>query len=268
MNKYPPAIDCKRSLEKMGAFLERHLRKAKKAKFVIGLSGGVDSAVAASVVCETLGAEKIVAVKMPYKTSNPQSEKDADLLIEKYKIENYRIDISNVVDSYFEENQFLVEAKDNSFFKIRRGNFAARARMAVLFDISAKENALVLGTGNKSEILLGYTTWYGDSASSLNPIGDLYKSQVYQLAKFLKIPERIITKAPSADLWTNQTDEGDMGIKYGEADAILYLVIDKKKGRKEVARILNLPIEKVLKILERVKRNEFKRKLVPIAKMV
>jgi NAD+ synthase len=266
MKKYPPEIDFERSLEKMGSFLEKHLRKAKKDRFVVGLSGGVDSAVVAAVVCETVGSEKLVAVKMPYKTSNPQSEKDADLVIEKYKLKNYRIDISNVVDAYF-ESEFMLEDKNSPFFKLRKGNFAARARMAVLFDISAKENALVLGTGNRSEILLGYTTWYGDSASSLNPIGNIYKTQVYQLAKFLKIPETITSKPPSADLWANQTDEGDMGIKYKDADAVLYLIFDLKKTEKETSKILNISSSKVTKILERVKKNEFKRKLPPIAKI-
>lgn len=267
MKKYPPSINCKRALEIMGLFLEKHLKNAKKEKFVLGLSGGVDSSVVAGVVCETIGKEKLVAVKMPYKTSNPQSEKDADLVIKKYKLNSYRVDISNIVDSYFEENHFLTEDTSNPFFRVRKGNFAARARMAILFDISARENGLVLGTGNRSEILLGYTTWYGDSASSLNPIGNLYKAQVYQLAKHLGIPENIVSKAPSADLWANQTDEGDMGIKYKDADAVLYLIYDAKKNPSEVSRILKISTGMIEKIIQRVKNNQFKRKLPPIAKI-
>ncbi|MCX7830573.1 MAG: NAD(+) synthase [Acidobacteria bacterium] len=139
--------------------------------------------------------------------------------------------------------------------------------MAILFDLSVKENALVLGTGNKSEILLGYTTWYGDSASSLNPLGDLYKQQVYQLARFLRIPNNIIKKAPSADLWANQTDEGEMGVKYKVADAVLYLIFDEKKSPEQVSKILSLKMELISKILQRVKNNEFKRKLPPILKI-
>lgn len=267
LNFYPPPIDCKKSLEKMGLFLEKYLKKAKKKKFVMGLSGGIDSAVVAGVVCMTVGVDKLLVLKMPYKTSNPQSEKDADLIIRKYGMKSYKVEISDIVDSYFEKSCFLESSSDDSFYKVRKGNFMARIRMAILFDFSAKEDALVLGTGNKSEILLGYTTWYGDSASSINPIGNLYKSQVYQLADFIKIPKRIIKKRPSADLWAKQTDEKDMGIRYKEADPVLYLIFDKKMGKIETARILKIQSEKVDKILERVNKNSFKRKLPPIAKI-
>lgn len=260
--KYPLSIDPEKTLRKIGSFLKMHLKKANKDQYVLGLSGGIDSAVVASLVAETLGKEKLIVVKMFYGKLNPQSEKDADLIINKYNLKNYSVDISNIVDSYFDRVK-----EDDNLYKVRKGNFSARVRMAILFDISAKENALVLGTGNKSEILLGYTTWFGDSACSCNPIGNLYKTQVYQLARHLGIPESIIMKPPSADLWKNQTDEEEMGIKYKDADKVLYLIFDKKKSSSEAAKLLRMPKETIDKILVRVKQNEFKRKLPRIAKL-
>ncbi len=259
---YPPKINPELILRKIENFLKKNLKKTNKERFVLGLSGGLDSSVVVSIVAEKLDRDMALVVKLPYRTSNPQSEIDADLIIKKYNFKSYRVDISDIVDSYFGK-----EDENSSLNRVRKGNFAARVRMAILFDISAKENGLVLGTGNKSEILLGYTTWFGDSAYSCNPIGNLYKTQVYQLAHYLKIPESIISKPPSADLWENQTDEKEMGIKYKDADRVLYLIFDRKKTVSETARLLNISKELIDRILMRVKENEFKRKLPGIAKL-
>lgn len=259
---YPPPLNEETAIKIIGNFLDEELSKTSKKKLIVGLSGGVDSALSAVLAVSRLGKEKVLAVKMPYRCSNPQSEKDADLLIKKFSLKSERIDISPIADAYFGK-----KGVDDPKFRIRRGNFLARIRMAILFDISQREDGLVLGTSNKTEMLLGYTTWYGDSASSLNPIGDLYKSQVYQLANYLGIPSKIINKPPSADLWKNQTDEKEMGIAYKDADAILYLVVDERYTLEEAAKILNLPIENVKKVFKRVETTQFKRRLQVVAKM-
>lgn len=258
-HSYPPPLDIETAVRMTDGFLASETHKTGRHKLVVGMSGGVDSAVAAALTVRALGREGLVAVKMPFKSSNPMSEKHADLVIEKLGVKSLRVNITPMVNRYFKDEP---EA-DN----IRKGNFMARTRMAVLFDLSAKLDALVLGTGNKSEWLLGYTTLYGDSACALNPICDLYKTQVYQLAMFLGIPEEIIMKPPSADLWPSQTDEGDMGILYAEADAVLYLAVDRKIARDEIAAKLGMDEEKVSNILERMENMAFKRRLPLFPKM-
>jgi len=253
---YPPPLDEEKAIKIISTFLKDEVKKTGRKKLVVGLSGGIDSALSSILAVKTFGRKSLIAVKMPYKTSNPQSEIDADLLIKELSLKSFRVDISKIVDSYFGE-----ELQEDEKLKLRRGNFLARVRMAILFDISQKENGLVLGTSNKTETLLGYSTLYGDSASSLNPIGDLYKCQIYQLAKYLKIPERIIKKPPSADLWKGQTDEGELGILYKEADAVLYLIVDKGFSNEEVSKTLSIPIERVYKIVSRMNATEFKRRL-------
>jgi NAD+ synthase len=256
---YPPPVDPLTALRITDLFIKDEIDKAGKEKLVVGLSGGVDSALSAVLAARAIGADRLVAVKMPYRTSNPASGTHADLLIEKFGLRSLKVEISPMVDAYFESG--------GDADAVRRGNFMARVRMAVLFDLSAKHNALVLGTGNKSEALMGYTTLYGDSACGLNPIGDLYKTQVFELARFLEIPEEIVSKAPSADLWPGQTDEGEMGILYSEADAILFLLVDENLGREETARILKIPVEKVEKVWDKVEKSRFKRKLPNVAVM-
>ncbi len=256
---YPPPLDIKMALTIIDRFLVSETGKTGRKRLVVGMSGGVDSALSAALAVRALGKENLLAVKMPYKSSNPLSEKHADTVIGKLGVESLRVDITPMVDAYF--------ASDPGANEVRKGNFMARMRMAVLYDLSAKLDALVLGTGNRSEWLLGYTTLYGDSACALNPIGGLYKTQVYQLAMFMGIPDEIISKAPSADLWPDQTDEGDMGILYSEADAVFYLAVDEKRSSSEVSYMLKMPVEKVELILERMDKMDFKRRLPPVAGM-
>ncbi|MGA9752380.1 MAG: NAD+ synthase [Acidobacteriota bacterium] len=254
----PPPVNPELALAMIDRFLQEELGKTGLTGFVIGLSGGVDSALACALAVHAVGPERVLAVKMPYRTSAPQSEADADLLIGRFGIRSERVDISALVDAHFEG--------DLGASALRRGNFMARMRMAVLFDRSSMDRALVLGTSNKTELLLGYGTWYGDMASSLNPIGDLYKSQVWQLARHLALPESVLAKPPSADLWPGQTDEGEMGLSYAEADAILYLLVDERCTAQEVAGRGHSQAV-VAKILTMVQRSQFKRRLPIIAKL-
>jgi NAD+ synthetase len=210
----PPEIDAAVTAQWLVAFLRDELivRRAIP-RAVFGLSGGVDSAVTAFLCARALGPENVYAVRMPYKTSHPSSLSDAQLVVDALKIHSRTIDISAAVDGYL---QFEPDADAR-----RRGNVMARLRMVVLFDQSAKLDALPIGTGNKTERLLGYFTWHADDTPPVNPIGDLLKSQVWELARYLGVPAPLIEKAPSADLQADQTDEADLGITYERADAIL-----------------------------------------------
>ena len=254
----PPKVNPKIALSMIDRFLQEELGKTDLKGVVLGLSGGVDSALASALAVHALGPERVLAVKMPYRTSSAASEADADAVITQLGLRAERVDISPMVDAYFNG------VPDAS--PLRRGNFMARVRMAVLFDRSAHEGFLVLGTSNKTELLLGYGTWYGDMASSLNPMGDLYKTQVWQLARHMGLPESVVSKAPSADLWPDQTDEGEMGLSYAEADAILCLMVDERFTVEEVAAAGH-PLALVQKVLGMVEGSQFKRRLPIIAKL-
>jgi NAD+ synthase len=254
----PPALNLNLAQRVIHRFLQEELAKTGMQGFVVGLSGGVDSAVACVLAARAIGPEKVLALKMPYRTSSPRSEEDADRVIAQLGVRSGRADISPAVDAYFQT--------DPEASPLRRGNFMARVRMACLFDRSAKERALVLGTSNKTELLLGYGTWYGDMASSLNPIGDLYKTQVRALAQELALPESVVRKPPSADLWPDQTDEGEMGLTYADADAILYLLVDERFTVEEVAA-QGYSQELVRKVLRMVEGSQFKRRLPVICKL-
>lgn len=210
----PPGIDPDVATQWLVAFLRDELcvrRRIERA--VLGLSGGVDSAVTAYLCARALGARNVYAIRLPYKTSSPESLEDAQLVVDDLAVQSRTIDISAAVDGYLAQ-----EAEADAR---RRGNVMARMRMVVLFDQSAKLDALPIGTGNKTERLLGYFTWHADDAPPVNPIGDLFKTQVWKLAKHLGVPQRLIDKAPTADLVADQTDEADLGISYAKADAIL-----------------------------------------------
>lgn len=215
----PPHINPHITEQWLIAFLQDELIGRRNIHHaVIGLSGGVDSAVTAFLCAKALGPENVYAIRMPYRTSSSSSLSDAQLVVDALGINVHTIDISGAVDGYL---QYEPEADAR-----RRGNVMARVRMVVLFDQSAKYDALPIGTGNKTERLLGYFTWHADDTPPVNPIGDLYKTQVWDLARHLGVPQALIEKAPSADLEANQTDEADLGITYAKADAILARMLE------------------------------------------
>lgn len=229
---------------------------------VVGLSGGVDSALAAALAARALGPSRVHAFVLPYRTSNPESARDACLVAEQLGIDHRLIDISPMVDPYFA----LEIPGDGEDDRRRRGNKLARERMTILFDQAKKLGCLVLGTSNKTEILLGYSTVFGDNASSLNPLGDLYKQQVWRLAQHLALPRQVVAKQPSADLWPGQTDEEELGMTYEVADEVLYLLFDLglrpaevvERGYEEAA---------VRRIVRLEQANRFKRRLMLIARL-
>ena len=240
-------------------FIRTEITRAGFKRAVVGVSGGVDSALVCFLTAEALGPENVLALRMPYKTSSPESLEHARLVIERTGVQSRTVDITPMVDAYLE--RYAPDAD-----RVRRGNVMARMRMIVLYDHSASFGGLVVGTGNKTEILLGYTTLYGDAAYALNPIGDLYKTQVWQLAEAVGVPEVIVKKAPSADLWVGQTDEGELGFSYRLADQILYRLVDERYTPEEVIA-QGFPEEVVWAVVERVRRNHYKRIMPPIAKL-
>lgn len=223
------AIDAELATTWLTAFLYDELVERRGIEHaVLGLSGGVDSAVVAFLAARALGAENVHCIRMPYRSSSPDSLGDAQAVIDALGCDAQTIEITAAVDGYL---QFAPDADPR-----RRGNIMARTRMLVLFDQSARLGALPLGTGNKTERLMGYFTWHADDSPPLNPIGDLFKTQVWQLARHLGVPERIVAKAPSADLEADQTDESDLGITYLEADRILSLMLSGFSDAKVAAR--------------------------------
>ncbi len=239
-------------------FVRDEVHKVGVTDAVLGLSGGIDSALVAFIAAEALGPDHVHAICMPYKTSNPESETHARLVAEACGINYSVVPITAMVDAYF---QMFPDA-DN----MRRGNKMARERMTILFDHSALLRGLVLGTSNKTELLLGYGTLYGDMASALNPIGDLYKSQVWQLSEAMGVPAAVIEKKPSADLWAGQTDEEELGFTYREADELLYRMVDLRLTRQELLSA-GFDGQFVDSLYQKIRNSHFKRRLPVIAKV-
>lgn len=256
MNKLD--LNLKEVHNELVEFLKENFKKAGFSKAVLGLSGGIDSALVAYLLRDALGKENVLAIMMPYKSSNPDSLNHAKLVVEDLKINSKTIEITDMIDAYFKNEKDAIS--------LRMGNKMARERMSILFDYSSKENALVVGTSNKTEIYLGYSTQFGDSACALNPIGDLYKTNIWDLSRYLKIPNELIEKKPSADLWEGQTDEQEMGLTYKEADQVLYRLLEENKTVEEV---LSEGFNKDLidNIVKRMNRSEYKRRMPLIAKI-
>ncbi|RCK73678.1 MAG: NAD synthetase [Anaerolineae bacterium] len=242
----------------LSGFIRSEIQRVGFDHAVVGLSGGVDSALACFLAAEALGPENVLAVCMPYRSSSPESLQHAQLVIDALGVHSVIIPITEMVDPLI--------GRDPQMNAVRRGNIMARARMIVLYDQSEVFKGLVVGTGNKTEILLGYTTLYGDSACALNPLGDLYKTQVRQLARAMGVPEVIVAKPPTADLWQGQTDEGELGFTYAEVDQLLYLLVDQRYSPQDCIEA-GFSAEFVQKVVERMRRNHFKRVLPPIAKL-
>ncbi|MEO8274781.1 MAG: NAD+ synthase [Thermoanaerobaculia bacterium] len=240
-------------------FLRDGVENAAASGLVLGLSGGIDSALAAGLAARALGADRVHAYFLPYRASNPQSAVDAAAVAARFGLALRTLDITAQIDAYF-------SGEEASADRLRRGNKMARERMSILFDQSKRLGALVCGTSNKSEILLGYSTVFGDNASSLNPIGDLYKQQVRELSLHLAIPDAVLAKRPSADLWPGQVSEDELGFDYSMADEILYLMFDQGLTAEEVVD-RGYPETVVDRIVHLERANRFKRRMMLIARL-
>ena len=270
MFELPPelAIDTGVARRVIAQFVRGQLRQAGFERAVLGLSGGIDSALVAYLVAEAIGPERLLCVMMPYRTSSPASQGDAEAVVTALGCASELVEITAMVDGYFGADGVVgsggADALEAS--ALRRGNFMARMRMATLYDRSVTWRGLVVGTGNKTESLIGYTTLFGDSACAFNPIGDLYKSQVRQLSAVVGVPETVIRKAPSADLWPGQTDETEAGFTYPVLDRVLFWRVDR---RRSVDEMVAMGFDRAL--VERVDKMvagaEFKRQVPPIAKL-
>ncbi len=282
LNQHLPKIDStnfKNINKLLMNFIREEVGRTGVNKIVLGLSGGIDSAVSCYLAAAALGSENVSAVMMPYKTSSSKSLEDAMQVVKDLNINYYIAYITDQIDSYFAQPVYNKSYYNNSSLdfekkynendyelKLRMGNKMARERMSILYDYSYILNSLVLGTSNKSELLLGYGTIYGDMASAINPIGDIYKTQIYQLAKYLGIPDSLIKKAPSADLWQDQSDEEELGFTYKLADEIMFLLIDKMY-KPEVVISMGYAPDVIEKIYNKIKKSQFKRRLPLIAKV-
>lgn len=252
-------MKSERNIDLANQFIKDYISKAGAKGVVLGISGGLDSAVTAYLACRALNPDNVFGLILPYKTTDPQSLKDALLIVDELGIRHEQIDITPQLDAYYQK-------WDQNADLLRIGNKAARERMTILYDWAQKMDYLVLGTSNKTEWVLGYFTMWGDMAAALEPIGDLYKTQVRELSEGLGIPGRIIKKAPTADLWQGQTDEEEIGIPYVEIDRILYLYIEKKQTLAQIIRA-GFSENKAEKVVNMVRKTDFKRRLPTILQL-
>ncbi len=239
-------------------FIRSEVSRVGYSRAVVNLSGGLDSAVSCALAADALGAENVLALRLPYCSSSPDSLEHAQMLIDQLKVQSETIEITNMVEPLIQ--------RDPKMSKTRKGNIMARARMIALYDQTESFKGLAIGTSNKTELLLGYTTLWGDMASAINPIGDLYKTQVRQLAQALNIPKPIIDKPPSADLWSGQTDEGELGFTYEEVDKLLYLLVDQRCSMSDCVEE-GFDETFVKRVIELVRRSQFKRMMPLVAKV-
>jgi NAD+ synthase len=268
----PPelAIDTDVARRVITEFIRGQLHQAGFERALVGLSGGIDSALVAYLVAEAIGPERLLCLMLPYRTSAAASRADAETVIAALGCPGELVEISPMVDAYFGRPAPAVIGAAGpgglTASALRQGNMMARIRMTVLYDRSVTWGGLVVGTSNKTESLIGYTTLFGDSASALNPIGDLYKSQVRQVAAAVGVPDAIIRKAPSADLWPGQTDEGEAGFSYPELDRLLYWLVDRRRSPEELEAKGFSP-ERIAWAMKALAGSEFKRQVAPIAKL-
>ncbi|MCY3784241.1 MAG: NAD+ synthase [Chloroflexi bacterium] len=240
-------------------FIADAISKFGFTRAVVNTSGGIDSALTCALAARALGPDNVLALMLPYRTSNPASRRDAETLAQALGVETQVIDVSHAVDGYLDE-------LDDDTTPVRRGNVMSRTRMIAAYDQSLAFDALVVGTSNKTELLLGYGTLHGDMASAVNPIGDLYKTQVRQLAAALELPASILEKPPSADLWQGQSDEDELGFTYELADEVLYLLVDEWHTVDEIAAG-GYDAALAGEIRRRVQQTQFKRRPPVIAKL-
>lgn len=251
-------INPEETVAKLANFIAKAANSKGFFKVILGLSGGLDSTVVAYLSQKALGEKNVIGVIMPYGELSRVSVQDANRVAKKLNIETECVDIKPMIDVYFNK----VNAADN----IRRGNKMARERMSILYDLSKEYDALVIGTSNKTERLLGYTTIYGDSACAINPIGNFYKTQLKVIAKYLGVPSNIIDKVPTADLWSGQTDEDELGYRYKDIDKLLFLMIDKKIDNKKLIKT-GFSRKFISDIENRIRSNRFKQQPPLIAKI-
>jgi NAD+ synthase len=249
-------VDLVRSI--LTRFIHDEITRTGMSRAVINLSGGIDSALACYLAVEALGAENVLALRLPYKSSSADSLEHAQLVTDALGITVKTFPITEMADAWIN--------LEPDMSNVRKGNIMARCRMIIAYDQSESFKGLVIGTGNKTELLLGYSTVYGDSACALNPIGDLYKTQIRQLSRAMGVPQSIIDKPPSADLWTGQTDESELGFTYETVDKLLYLLVDQRYSPEDCVAS-GFQEEFVRSVAIRIRRYQFKRVMPPIAKI-
>lgn len=251
-------INCELAADILVRFLKEEAGDFGFNKAVLGISGGLDSAVSCALAVRAFGPKNVLGILMPYRTSSSESLTYANLLAKKFRIRTEKVEITDIADGLIKQSPKID--------RLRMGNIMARSRMIVLYDRSARDNALVIGTSNKTEQLLGYGTIFGDMASAINPLGDLYKTQVFALARHLGVPKEIVARKPTPDLWEGQTSEGELGFLYSEVDKLLYYLVDRRYTEEELVE-KGFKLDFIRRISYRVRSNQYKRRPPIIAKL-